>query len=1026
MDIWEILGIDKTKDKDIIKNAYRDRLKSVNPEDDQEGFKILRNAYENALAYSDEDNCDDEITADDEKSDIYIKLETLYSDFYKRIDVSSWEKLFDEECFVSLDTEEEAFNELMLFIMKNYYLPARVFKFINQHFSIHDRIGELKQIYPDDFVDFIISSEKFDAVNYDLFEFKDEDFLNVDRYIALLFTLLRWENSEEINKCMMQIDEIKNLYHPYTDAFKARFIFTTLLDKYDRDGRLLRDDAEAIKIGDFLKAHYEKYDDAWLGFCVCEYYYFIEEYELAENMLNDILKREPFFGEARSFLGNVYYKSGKYMEAREIFRGILEENNAEWQAYNMLFRINMEFWEKNKELIASGKADNNLKFDVAWGCYQNRMMDEALNILESLEPDEEELFQYNNLKGRAYHEKGCYDEALDCFFTWKLAIEKLINSGEELSDEDKNKTKRLPFVNSLIGRCYTCKKQYAEAEKYIDEALAMQYDEDILYVKAELLYQMKEYTKCLSLCDKLLEGELKDVYNILAHKLKSCFYLGYYQDCIYTCEKAKRIDSYIILPYIYEIKVFQRVNQYDDAKQVINAYKEINNDSDSMTYYEAKNYRYTDDDEQALKLLEKLYKPYDSQKTDMYYEDYIDMLFMLADMYDDADRDKEAIRIYKKILKLEPDNDEIHGCLAYMYKKINELDKALREYKKQIKREPHALYYSAMGEIYVRKLDYKAALKNILKALELDPHRKYCLRKLGQLYHLMGEYEKALPAYDNAMEFFEDNELWMKLETIRWKARTLTCMKQYDAACDILFGALKEYGDNADSGLRYELALTYTRADRYTEAKDILLEYIEDDNGDVLSRYWDAKLLMELSGEEGYIDTTRYAYQKAISFDVNHTNLHHQYGRVLFFNECYEEAKEQYELAVTDEGEEWYSELLETIKMLEGAIDKDKYSDYINKVEKLKEALISPRECIRIAKMYRVLENYDEAAIYLKKALDMNICNDCGYMGCEEAYYEFGLLYEAMGEYVKAKNSYNKALEAHGHCGAYVKRRDAI
>ncbi len=35
MDIWSVLGIEETKDKDILKTAYREKLKKVKPEDDQ-------------------------------------------------------------------------------------------------------------------------------------------------------------------------------------------------------------------------------------------------------------------------------------------------------------------------------------------------------------------------------------------------------------------------------------------------------------------------------------------------------------------------------------------------------------------------------------------------------------------------------------------------------------------------------------------------------------------------------------------------------------------------------------------------------------------------------------------------------------------------------------------------------------------------------------------------------------------------------------------------------------------------------
>ena len=45
MNIWTILAIGQTDDKDAIKQAYREQLKSVNPEEDADGFMELRNAY---------------------------------------------------------------------------------------------------------------------------------------------------------------------------------------------------------------------------------------------------------------------------------------------------------------------------------------------------------------------------------------------------------------------------------------------------------------------------------------------------------------------------------------------------------------------------------------------------------------------------------------------------------------------------------------------------------------------------------------------------------------------------------------------------------------------------------------------------------------------------------------------------------------------------------------------------------------------------------------------------------------------
>ena len=51
-EIFAILGIDETKDERALKNAYRQQLMHTNPEDDPEGFKRLREAYEAACEYA--------------------------------------------------------------------------------------------------------------------------------------------------------------------------------------------------------------------------------------------------------------------------------------------------------------------------------------------------------------------------------------------------------------------------------------------------------------------------------------------------------------------------------------------------------------------------------------------------------------------------------------------------------------------------------------------------------------------------------------------------------------------------------------------------------------------------------------------------------------------------------------------------------------------------------------------------------------------------------------------------------------
>ena len=51
--IFEILGIEETNDKEQLRQAYRAQLVHHHPEDDPEGFKALRTAYEEAMNLAD-------------------------------------------------------------------------------------------------------------------------------------------------------------------------------------------------------------------------------------------------------------------------------------------------------------------------------------------------------------------------------------------------------------------------------------------------------------------------------------------------------------------------------------------------------------------------------------------------------------------------------------------------------------------------------------------------------------------------------------------------------------------------------------------------------------------------------------------------------------------------------------------------------------------------------------------------------------------------------------------------------------
>ena len=92
---WSILGINETKDEEIITNAYRQILSVTNPEDDAEGFMRLRQAYEDAIAYA------------------RSEIETVEFD---NTPIGNWLKKVDEVAYVRFASVYRQFTDVNTFI----------------------------------------------------------------------------------------------------------------------------------------------------------------------------------------------------------------------------------------------------------------------------------------------------------------------------------------------------------------------------------------------------------------------------------------------------------------------------------------------------------------------------------------------------------------------------------------------------------------------------------------------------------------------------------------------------------------------------------------------------------------------------------------------------------------------------------------------------------------------------------------------------------------------------------------------
>lgn len=83
---------------------------------------------------------------------------------------------------------------------------------------------------------------------------------------------------------------------------------------------------------------------------------------------------------------------------------------------------------------------------------------------------------------------------------------------------------------------------------------------------------------------------------------------------------------------------------------------------------------------------------------------------------------KEAVRCYKKSLKLNPNDSEVLNNLGTLYETLGDFSRADREYQKALKVNPHAaVVYRNLGTNKIAQHDYEAARKNYELAMKIDP-----------------------------------------------------------------------------------------------------------------------------------------------------------------------------------------------------------------------------------------------------------------------------------------------------------------
>ncbi|MCM1542763.1 MAG: hypothetical protein NC121_16075 [Blautia sp.] len=765
MEIFQILGIEETKDEKQIRNAYRERLSVTNPEDDPEGFKRLRSAYDAACMLAkqkDEDR--QEQPRDTTPSGLWMeKAAEIYRDIRTRQNLRLWEELFMDDCFLSLEDEENCRFKLLRFLMEHIKLPTDVWKLLDKKLSITGDAARLREQFPGDFVRYILNKcERGETVDFTQFEGpEDGDYDLFLQYYDRTRQALIENKPEEAAQCIGNADRL-GIRHPELEICRGELL--------NRQGKF----EEALALMEELRAKYPK--NTLVESSTAEMLWKHDQdkkghfRERAAQIYQELKEENDDYYMANLRLAEWHYEQGQYRKAKGCAEKVLSGGSDE-AFMKLLGRINKEI---EKELEQEYRKTKGWKpaLELCWCYLQDGRIAKGIMLADSLNgrlPPEKDA-EYKGLMAKLYVEEAEYEDSIAMTRAWEEALYQKLESdepGEREKDLDRLKQARMIRMQCYHNLGFRDREQFRAALEEGRAALTGSVkDIGILMEMAQLYMEMEEYEQCLDLVDRLVEEY--QVYAAYAVALEAYLKQRDAGGVIRSSTQCIRYFPGFVKAYEYAAEVFLNLNCRDDLEELLENAEKNDIKSDVLDAYR---YLLTHKAMDVSILNNKLrffrtkYRDRVEKGETFLYQEGLrivtEYLYLHPDAFMFVERGmfhkaahhyKEAKEDFEKALVMEPENCYALNGLSQVYRAMGDCEKALFYVKRAILYRTDAApsLYVDMGHLYSLLGDFKRAMEAHLHVAELTGQEQRGMWNLVELADCMarvGEAEAAEKLY---------------------------------------------------------------------------------------------------------------------------------------------------------------------------------------------------------------------------------------------------------------------------------------
>lgn len=793
--VFQILGIPETKDENVIRQSYLLLLKDTNPEDDPEGFKRLREAYEEAVRLSKvrEDN---ETQEPQGETGIWMsRVAENYCDIFLRREPDTWQELFDDPVCVGFDTFLEARKRLLGYIARHPFLPQKVWQLIDQVFHVTEDSDALKEDFHANFLQHIERHvHTADFLDYGLFEETEDGYTagseeETDGYIEEYFRIRDHIERDETQGVWQEIADLHRygLYHPHEDVERLRlFIRTGESEK----GREL---AEKL-IGQYPEENYVR---IWAG----KIFYDTGDEERGYELWQAVLEKEPEYYMAKYFMLHYLIKRAMWYRAGKCLQELLKVNRRDEELLELQKKIDEALVPELQAALLEGKGYEKLTREEAviflgWRLFYLERYEDALNLLEKEELSSDQEEDFYELKAWLLYRSDMYEEAIPCYLAH---LDKVAGC----EDEGKRAAKAAQSHRCLAA-CFYELGQREEGEKEAQTAIETEQDPEVRldskrYLAGRYLAG-KEYEKAVELCDGIL-AEKENYYPAYLIRQEACYHIDKAQQVVDDYYLAIGIYAGYDRPYLYAAMIFYDYRQYKEANGVIERARENQVEfSPKLRFMEAKILRMlaesAEDRKRPREILEDLLRqtedgrkaPQEDSQAEM--PDQAEVLFELGLLYQSGRETREAVSLIRKAIETDPDEPWYHLILGNIFRDTGSYKAALTEYKTVEEVYHHTEMYFGMGVCHEEQAEWTEAIRYYEKAVEQDENYRDINRRLYNCYeeryrieYRKSDYDKALYYINRQLEIKEDGyRFWNRAYLYNDGMETQLALSDYQKA----------------------------------------------------------------------------------------------------------------------------------------------------------------------------------------------------------------------------------------------------